>query len=564
MQARLVLKKGLFFIFSFLLLIFLFLGTYLYSLVSYTFLAPVVLANEKMLYVFAKAVILFSDLWLPTYFSFLIFYFSIYFAYLKKDLLAKSVASVLLITIAFSLLEIPIKEIIRPAYEYKKISFEFEYRYAVHFYNGGVVAFQNPLKSIDDSDLNDRQKLELYNSFEKGVNRFERYLFLDSEALFDRDILVNNRNVGSGDSLLTKRALGNKVGVREMIRYMKARMNILLFENQALFNLEHRNNWVVLNKYNQIEEAALLLDAGQKESNLEKVVEAYAIYHSNSLKYPGDLEFIEGVKSSKSAISRLSFVRDDILPFFELPVVEDLLILQDSLDGIREEISASSLIISHFTCYFKDVSIRGYDINSGSLLYTVKSKYASVVGQKLFFANISSDLSKDSIMMGKKTFSNGKSFDIAYIPFRVSKSLIPNLSRSAKWMGEFNLSRIFALMNYFKDKDPRRSLLQVEFVLRLFEFSFFLLAPIFILLVALRRRPRYESSPYWLIIFFPFVLFNIYMFYKILLYYMRLFIGFLLYAFSFKIGLIVLAGLFITFLIFLLTFVAIRRNRESF
>ena len=381
---------------------------------------------------------------------------------------------------------------------------------------------------------------------------------MDPIYSIDKQTLLSNRKTGKQIEE-NKRNLENEVAALEMLRFMTAHRKKLV--NSLHEKTVEATNSNIKIKYNEIEKATILLNGGLKEKDIRKIVSAYEIYVKNNQNDSNDLEFIQGMDISYGELVNLSFFRDEVEPLFQIPVTEDLLILQKfENENKYEKIIASKLVISRGKVYLKDINIKGFNIKDDKYLYQIKSSYGVIEKNRLLFASISSDIKEKNILSGVKIFSNGSSKKIDSVDFIVPLTLLPYLSKKVKWKNNFDINILLNLINYFEPKDTRHDILKIELILRIFDYSFILLVNLWLWFSFFRHSKPYKTKPYWLIIFAPFVLFGVYLFYQLFIYYIRLIFGLIIFIIGFKLLIIVIST---SVLIILILSIALLITKQS-
>ncbi|MCK5780945.1 MAG: hypothetical protein KAH04_07975, partial [Psychrilyobacter sp.] len=380
MKDKYFLKKIAFPLTSLIIMLSSFLILYFISFIKYKIELIKVLKIDGTRFLFAERMILFSNWWILIYFTFLLFYLFIYLSYTPKKS-SINFNFLIITTIFFSLLSIPLKEVVLQQFEFKKIAYEYKYKHAKNYHNRGIICFQNKLKKTEIGQLTQWEKGELNNVFKLGCENFKNYLIMDPIYSIDKQTLLSNRKTGKQIEE-NKRNLENEVAALEMLRFMTAHRKKLV--NSLHEKTVEATNSNIKIKYNEIEKATILLNGGLKEKDIRKIVSAYEIYVKNNQNDSNDLEFIQGMDISYGELVNLSFFRDEVEPLFQIPVTEDLLILQKfENENKYEKIIASKLVISRGKVYLKDINIKGFNIKDDKYLYQIKSSYGVIEKNRL-------------------------------------------------------------------------------------------------------------------------------------------------------------------------------------
>lgn len=548
MPIKQIFRKSTFFLVSAAVLVASFLLCWMGSAILFAVNSPEILGSAATGYVFWNGVIFFST-WGPVaFFTFLIYYFSVFFAFLGVRERASTGRTPILVSFLFAALLFQLQEAVVPYAGYQNGKAEYLYQYARLYYNEGVSLFESGSSILqrpeveaavsnlaEKRELTDAEVLQSRRELESGVDHLIQYLDFDPSGWLDEQALLYQKTgegafSGRGES---SRSSWNHQPVVMLLRQMNAALDQLRLR---VVEPEYRGEMTPELKFRSIDRANILLDSARKENNLRKAVQAWEIFDRSRQKDGSDIEFKEGCDVARDEVERLSFYRDDVRLLFEMPVARDLLIVRNrEAEGeflYRDEMVAGAMVVQRGAVYFREVFLRRINSRTGKVLMTLSSDFAALREGRLMFASLEKRIDEDDLKSGRLVKERGNVSVLDSVPFEIPEILLPYLSRADKQRGRLGLYQITSLLSYYEKGDPRRSLLEIELLERCVGFVILLIFPLILILLSARLKPKEEKRPWWLIALFPVPVLSIYLCWNSFLHFSGILISFLVLAAS--------------------------------
>lgn len=496
-------------------------------------------------YIFYQTLYYFSLWGAFGYVAYVIFYFSLYFAYLKpKDRLFFEKIPVLF-SFVFTVLFFSWKESVVPYALQENKQALYQYEYTLLFYNYGFEDYEKAMallhlpqreanekgiKEIRPLSLKERKESSFY--LKRSVDNFRRYLTFDYKSSLDAAALKYNRTKNSKKvvGIKTKRPEKEFQPVLLLLRELERFQEI---NRPFLVEKSSFQKMTPTLKFQEIDKAINFLDGARKENNLEKAVHAFQIYEDCYLLDPADLEFKEGVNAASEEVRKRSFFREDIAPLFESPLVEKIYMV-NSVKGEedREEVFvANRMIVSNGDIFFKGVEIQRRVASTNELIYQIIAEYAKLEGKNLLFASLENKIELQQINKAIQIVDGQKEF-LDETLFVGKKEMLFHLGEKGADGESLNIFAVIDLIRHYPEGDPRQTLLWINFLQRMVDFSFLIIFPLLLITISSKMKPLARKAPWWMIIFCPFVTFTVSIFYEGLHFFFEVFIRTLLYLSS--------------------------------
>lgn len=476
------------------------------------------------------------------YVSYVLFYFSLYFSYLKpKDRLFYEKIPVLL-SFFFTVLFFSWKEAVVPYAIQANKQALYQYEYALLFYNHGFEDYQKAMALINKPQeealakgekefrpLLSTEKKELSIFLKKSIDNFRRYLFFDVESSLDLAILKENQAKKKKQSVRfkTKRPKDEFQTVLLLLRELERFQEIHRAENQQKSSFEKMSAAL---KFQEIDKATNFLDSAKKEKNLEKAVYAFEIYQNCYLLDPADLEFKEGVKEASEIVSKYSFFREDIAPLFESYLVKNIYMVNQikEKEDEKEIFIAKKMIVSNGDIFFQDLQIQRRVASTNAMIYQIIADYAKIDENDLLFASLADKIASNQIEKAIQ-IEKGQRLLLDRTPFLGKKEMLFHLGEKGADGETLNIFSVLELIQQYSKGDPRQTLLWINFLQRIVDFSFLIIFPLLLIVISSKMKPITRKAPWWMILFSPFVAFAVSVFYEILHFFFEIFIRMMLY-----------------------------------
>lgn len=504
-------KKGGFIIWVLSALVVDYLLCLLYSVCFFEKSGIVVLPIDRPFAYFFRSLIIFANWGAILYIVFILFYFSIYFAYLSRMERINFGKTPLWVVILVAILFFQINESAIPIAYKRQQDNIYRYQYGLFFFNKGHENYYAALSA------NENKKSLLYK---ESFDNLERYLSYDPNCSLDKNYLefeTAKRADENQPVLNTKREVENEL--------------ILLRQKEEL--LKPVVKVTPQMKFRTIDSANSFLDGGRKENNLYKCVRAYELFNSGYENNPADEEFKIGKNVAKAEVLKRSFIRSDIEYLFEKPLGTNIYakvnVQSDLAGGSQSEseiFSASKMILNLGNYFFKEIKIDRLD-EKGKLLFQIKAAYGILKEKELIFFSLGDSIEVSQINFAKKFYRN-TSEEIGSTPFYVNQELLPYLGDEIVNYSYMSLFSVVKLIKMYQNEDPREAILWEDLLYRCLKFAFMIFVPLLFILLSSKLKPKTNRAPWPLIVFYPIAVLGIYTLYMLFHYFGHVMIAALL------------------------------------